>query len=157
WILDLYRDVHEIRTHRQTIVYTIHESAGHLGIFVSGGVARKEHDQFASNIDLIDMLPPGLYEGVLEAKTADTLNPDLTSGDWVLRFEARTLDDIRELGGNDTDDERRFATAARVSDINYAFYRAFMQPAIRAASSVTGAGWMRRWHPLRLQYELFTD
>ena len=29
------------------------------------GVARKEHDEFASNIDLIDVLPPGLYEAVL--------------------------------------------------------------------------------------------
>ena len=69
WILDLYEDVDEIRSYGQTIVYTIHESVGHLGIFVSGGVARKEHDEFSSNIDLIDVLPPGLYEAVLEAKT----------------------------------------------------------------------------------------
>ena len=34
-------------------------SIGHLGIFVSGSVAKKEHDQFASNIDMIDALPPG--------------------------------------------------------------------------------------------------
>src|SRR5215204_3902918 len=48
WILDLYDSVDEIRTYGQTIVYTIHESIGHLGIFVSAGVARKEHDEFAS-------------------------------------------------------------------------------------------------------------
>ena len=60
WILDLYENVDEIRANEQTIVYTIHESAGHLGIFVSAGVARKEHNEFASNIDLIDLLPPGL-------------------------------------------------------------------------------------------------
>ena len=35
WILDLYKDVDDIRAHRQTIVYCIHESIGHLGIFVS--------------------------------------------------------------------------------------------------------------------------
>ena len=69
WILDLYDDVDEIRSYGQTIVYTIHESVGHLGIFVSGGVARKEHGEFASNIDLIDVLPPGLYEAVFEAKS----------------------------------------------------------------------------------------
>ena len=28
WILDLYENVHEIRSHGQTIVYTVHESAG---------------------------------------------------------------------------------------------------------------------------------
>ena len=68
WILDLYDNVDEIRAHGQTIVYTVHEKIGHLGIFVSAGVARKEHDEFASNIDLIDVLPPGLYEAVLTPK-----------------------------------------------------------------------------------------
>ena len=63
WILDLYEDVDEIRSYGQTIVYTIHESVGHLGIFVSGGVAKKQHGEFSSNIDLIDALPSGLYRG----------------------------------------------------------------------------------------------
>ena len=69
WILDLYEDVDEIRSYGQTIVYTIHETVGHLGIFVSGGVAKKEHGEFSSNIDLIDTLPPGLYEAMFEGKT----------------------------------------------------------------------------------------
>ena len=72
WILDLYGDVDEIRAYGQTIVYTVHETVGHLGIFVSGGVAKKEHSEFSSNIDLIDVLPPGLYEATFEAKSADT-------------------------------------------------------------------------------------
>ncbi len=49
-----------------------------------------------------------------------------------MRCEARTLDDIRALGGNDAADERRFATAARVSEINLALYRTFVQPIVRA-------------------------
>ena len=57
--LDLYEDVDELRAYGQTIVYTIHKSVGHLGIFVSAGVARKEHDEFSSNIDLIDVLRQG--------------------------------------------------------------------------------------------------
>jgi uncharacterized protein DUF3141 len=118
WILDLYDSVDDIRSYGQTIVYTIHESVGHLGIFVSGGVAKKEHGEFSSNIDLIDTLPPGLYEAVFENKDADMANPDLASGNWVMRCEARTLDDIRALGGNDMADDRCFATAARVSEIN---------------------------------------
>src|SRR6201999_3381846 len=76
-ILDLYRDVDEIRSYGQTIVYTIHETIGHLGIFVSGGVAKKEHGELSSNIDLIDALPPGLYEAVFENKTEGTAAPDL--------------------------------------------------------------------------------
>ena len=157
WILDLYENVDEIRSYGQTIVYTIHETVGHLGIFVSGGVARKEHGEFSSNIDLIDTLPPGLYEAVFEAKTEDTANPDLATGDWVMRCEARTLDDIRALGGNDAADERRFATAARVSEINLALYRTFAQPIVRALVNSPLAEWMQQLHPLRLQYELFSD
>jgi pimeloyl-ACP methyl ester carboxylesterase len=157
WILDLYESVDDIRSHGQTIVYTIHETVGHLGIFVSGGVARKEHDEFSSNIDLIDVLPPGLYEATFEAKSEETVSPDLVAGNWVMRCEVRTLDDIRALGGNDAADERRFATAARVSDINLALYRAFAQPGIQALMSAPVAEWARRLHPLRLQYELFSD
>jgi hypothetical protein len=130
---------------------------GHLGIFVSSGVARKEHGEFASNIDLIDVLPPGLYEATFEARTEDTASSDLVTGDWVMRCEARTLDDIRALGGNDAADERRFAAAARVSEINLALYRTFVQPAVRAMASPAAAEPMQRLHPLRLQYELFAD
>src|SRR5262245_53647096 len=157
WILDVYDDVDDIRQHGQTIVYTVHETIGHLGIFVSSGVARKEHGEFSSNIDLIDVLPPGLYEAVFEAKGEDTTSPDLVTGEWIMRCEARTLDDIRALGGNDAEDERRFATAARVSEINLALYRTFAQPMVRAMTSAPAAEWMRRLHPLRLQYEMFSD
>ena len=116
WILDLYDSVEDIRAHGQTIVYSVHESIGHLGIFVSGSVAKKEHDEFASNIDLIDVLPPGLYEAVLVPKDQRERGADLVAGDYLVRFEARTLHDIRALGGNDEADELEFATAARVSE-----------------------------------------
>jgi Protein of unknown function (DUF3141) len=157
WILDLYEDVDEIRSHGQTIVYTIHEKVGHLGIFVSAGVARKEHDEFSSNIDFIDILPPGLYEAIFEAKTKDTTSPELVTGDWVMRCEPRTLDDIRALGGNDAADERRFAAVAKVSEANLALYRSFLQPMVRAMIPPQTAEWIRRLHPLRLQYELFSQ
>ncbi len=155
WILDLYDSVDDIRAWGQTIVYTVHEKVGHLGIFVSGGVARKEHDEFASNIDLIDVLPPGLYEAVLTPKGEAVDNPDLVTGEWVMRCEARTLDDIRALGGNDLADERKFEAAARASEINLALYRTFAQPAVRAMASPPAAEAMRRMHPLRLSYEMF--
>jgi hypothetical protein len=154
WVLDLYHDVDEIRAFGQTIVYTVHETVGHLGIFVSGGVAKKEHAEFSSNIDLIDVLPPGLYEATFEAKSADAANPDLASGNWIMRCEQRTLDDIRAMGGNDLEDERRFATAARVSELNLANYRKFVQPWVKAMVTPQMAEWMQKWHPLRVQYEV---
>jgi len=157
WILDLYESVDEIRSYGQTIVYTIHESVGHLGIFVSGGVAKKEHGELSTNVDLIDTLPPGLYEAIIENKTEQTSNPELASGNWVMRCEARTLDDLRALGGNDLADERRFAAAARLSELNLAMYRAFVQPAVRAGMNSSFADLMWRCHPLRLQYQFFSD
>ncbi len=157
WILDLYEDVDEIRAYGQTIVYTVHETVGHLGIFVSGGVARKEHGEFSSNIDLIDTLPPGLYEAKFERKAGETINPDLATGDWIIRCEMRTLDDIRALGGNDLADERCFATADRVSQTNLALYRAFVQPVVRAFVNPALADAIERMHPLRLQYEIFSN
>jgi pimeloyl-ACP methyl ester carboxylesterase len=157
WILDCYADVDEIRSYGQTIVYTVHKTVGHLGIFVSGGVAKKEHAEFSSNIDLIDVLPPGLYEATFEARGADTLNDDLAAGQWVMRCEARTLDDIRAMGGNSPEDERRFETAKRVSEKNLEAYRNYVQPWIKSMVTPQMAEMMRNWHPLRLQYEIFSS
>jgi pimeloyl-ACP methyl ester carboxylesterase len=157
WILDLYDDVDEIRSYGQTIVYTIHDKIGHLGIFVSGPVAKKEHGEFANNIDLIDTLPPGLYEAVFEPKTDTTPGADLVPSDWVMRCEMRTLDDIRALGCNDAADERRFATAARVSEVNLALYRTFAQPVVRALVPGPVAETLHQLHPLRVQYEMFSN
>lgn len=154
WLLDLYDNEEEIIAHGQTIVYTIHDTIGHLGIFVASSVARKEHDQFAANIDMIDVLPPGLYEAVL-TPASEAVNPGLITGEWLMRCERRTLQDIRALGGNDLADERRFDAASRVSDINLALYRTFAQPLVRAMVTPASAEATRRLHPLRLGYEFF--
>ncbi len=157
WILDLYSSVDDIRASGQTIIYAVHESVGHLGIFVSGSVAQKEHREFTSNIDFIDCLPPGLYEAVMEETSEDTANIDLVDGAYISRFERRTLDDIRALGGNDLEDERCFAAVARLSEMTHGIYRTAAQPIVRALSNDQTAEWLRRSHPLRLGYELISD
>jgi pimeloyl-ACP methyl ester carboxylesterase len=157
WILDLYRTDEDILAAGQTIVYTVHETIGHLGIFVSGSIAKKEHQEFAGNIDLIDCLPPGLYEAVIQKKTPDAANVELASGNYISRFERRTLDDIRALGGNSLEDERCFAAVARLSEVTRGLYRSTTQPLIRALATEQGAEGLRRLHPLRLGYELFSD
>ena len=74
-----------------------------------------------------------------------------------MRCEQRTLDDIRAMGGNSPEDERRFAAAARVSEINLSLYRAFAQPMIKSIFTPQFASWLRRWNPDRLQYTLFSN
>jgi hypothetical protein len=156
WIVDLYGKDDDLRACGQTIVYAIHENIGHLGIFVGGGVARKEHQEFESNIDLIDVLPPGLYEAVMTPK-AGAVNADLVGGDWIVRFEPRTLDDVRAIVQPDPENERRFAAARRVSEINLGLYRTLFQPFVQALANNQTAEWLPKLNPAELPYELFSD
>jgi len=157
WVLDLYDDVEEIVANGQTIVYSLHHSIGHLGIFVSGKVAAKEHSEFVSCMEMIDAAPPGLYEAVISDVGEDTANRELVDGKYLFRLEQRTLDDIRAFGVNGPEDDKRFATVARLSEINLGLYRTFAEPWVRA--SVTGpmAEAMRAVHPNRLRFDLFSD
>jgi pimeloyl-ACP methyl ester carboxylesterase len=157
WILDLYADEEELETAGQTIVYSLHQTIGHLGIFVSAKVAKKEHGEFAQCMDMIDVLPPGLYEAVITPKDPKMAHVDLVQGDYVMRFERRTLDDIRALGGNDDDDDLKFATVARISEINQGLYRTLWSPLIRSVATSQSAEWLRGMHPHRVKYEIFSD
>ena len=157
WILDLYDDEREIVANGQTIIYTMHESIGHLGIFVSGKVATKEHGEFVSCMELIDVLPPGLYEAVITDIDESTINSDLISGKYLFQLEARTLDDIRALGGNDAADDRRFATVARVSEVNQGLYETLVSPAVRTMATEQTAEANRSMHPNRLRFAVFSD
>src|SRR6187549_3327281 len=71
WIADLYASTEEIKANGQTIVGLIHEDVGHLGIFVSGKVAKKEHTQIVSVLKYIQALPPGLYGMEIHERTND--------------------------------------------------------------------------------------
>jgi uncharacterized protein DUF3141 len=157
WILDLYDHEREIVENGQTIVYTMHQSIGHLGIFVSGKVASKEHGEFVSCIELIDALPPGLYEAVITEVDENTVNRNLVDGKYLFRLEARTLDHIRALGTNDAADDKRFATVARVSEINRGLYESMVAPAIRMSMTEPMAEASRAVHPNRLRFAMFSD
>ena len=157
WIVDLYGSDDDLRACGQTIVYAVHDTIGHLGIFVSGGVAKKEHQEFASNIDLIDVLPPGLYEAVLTPVTADTANAQRVTGDWVARFEPRTLADVRAIVKPDPENERRFAAVRRVSEINLGLYRTLLQPFVQAAINEHGAQWLHKLNAAELPFQIFSQ
>jgi len=158
WILDLYNHEDEIMANGQTIVYTMHQTIGHLGIFVSGQVAAKQDAELVQCMDLIDLLPPGLYEAVItEPDPATEGDSKLVQGRYRFALERRTLNDIRTLGCNDAEDDRRFATVARLSEVNESLYRTFVQPAVRAAVTPATADAIRQMHPNRLGFALFSD
>lgn len=157
WIIDLYDSVEDIQAQGKTIVYCVDPKVGHLAIFVSPKVAVREHEVLMQTIDVIDCLPPGLYELVVTPKTAVEPGANLVTGDFLAKFEARTLDDLRAFGRNSEADDLAFATAARVSEIGLAAYRTFMQPMIKAMANEQLATLVRATNPVRMQYTLFTD
>ena len=157
WILDLYDDEREIVANGQTIVYSMHSSVGHLGIFVSGKVATKEHEEFATCMDMIDLMPPGLYEAVITEVEPGVVHPNLVNGRYLFTLEVRTLNDIRALGSNDAEDDLRFATVARVSEVNHGLYQTTVGPAVRMMTPEPAAALMRELHPHRMRYALFSD
>jgi pimeloyl-ACP methyl ester carboxylesterase len=153
WILDNYQSVDEIRRYGQRIFYAIDPKVGHLAIFVGTTVAIKNHAEFINNMELIDAMPPGLYEIMITEKSAA---PDEAPA-FELCIEARGLDDIRALGCNSIEDEREFAAVARVSELNNAAYQAFVQPWIKMMSSPQLARAVLELNPLRLSYSLLSD
>jgi hypothetical protein len=157
WILDLYQEVEEIIANGQTIIYSLHQSIGHLGIFVSGKVAKKEHEEFTFNVNLIDVMPPGLYELVLTDADESVPRADLVEGKYITKLEPRTMDDIRALGCNSAVDQRRFETVARVSDINQGLYRMCVRPLIKSLTTEASAEILREIHPNRVAFRAYSD
>jgi hypothetical protein len=157
WILDLYRDVEDIRAAGQTIVYCLSHKIGHLAIFVSTKVGAKQDEEFVQLMDVIDCLPPGLHEMVISPRPSDVPAEGFITGEWIARFETRSLDDIRALGRNSPEDDRAFAAVARMSDLTLSAYRSWMQPMVRALASQPAADLALAMNPLRLGYTLFAD
>ena len=157
WILDNYQSVDEIRQCGQRIFYTIDPKVGHLAIFVGTKVAIKNHAQFINNMELIETMPPGLYEIVITEKPGTGGSSEDEADDFDLSIEERGLDDIRAMGCNSLEDEREFAAVARISELNNALYETFVQPWIKMMSGPQLAGAVLELNSLRLSYSLLSD
>ncbi|HBS82511.1 DUF3141 domain-containing protein [Vreelandella alkaliphila] len=156
WIRDLYEGEEDIIANEQTIVYCMHDTTGHLGIFVSGSVSRKEHAEFTANMDYIDVMPPGLYETTV-SHASERDDAELLERDYLLEFTSRNFEELDQDVMHIPEDDRRFATVARISEINLGFYRLYVQPWVQAMMTPEAARWIRRMHPIRLGYKLLSD
>ncbi|MGD8992059.1 MAG: DUF3141 domain-containing protein [Desulfobacterales bacterium] len=151
WIKKVYGSVDEIKSHGQVIVYMVHEKVGHLGIFVSGKVARKEHRGIIGSVDMLEFLSPGLYEMVVKGKPSQ---PWLD--DYDIHFEPRTMEDILKLDDG-LEDEEAFLPVNAISRFNDSLYRSFLSPWIRAGTTETIAETIRQLHPLRVERYMASD
>ncbi len=151
WIVDAFADVSEIRIRGQRIIYMVHDQVGHLGIFVSSKIAKKEHVEVTSTMKTIEALAPGLYEMKIDDYQGDLLHRTFT-----VSFHERSLDDIRALDDS-RDDEPAFAAVARTSEQQAEFYDVCARPFVQAAVTPQSAEVSRTMHPLRLQRALFSS
>lgn len=117
WITDLYRDDADVAGHDQTIVFATHESIGHLGIFVSGSVGRKEHRKFASNIDIIDMLGAGICRATVEDRPSEALADGLADDPYLMKLQVSSVEEVRGIVKPAPESDARFAAAAAISHV----------------------------------------
>ena len=156
WIADLYENVDELIANEQVIVYSLDDRIGHLGIFVSAKVAEKQHAELVNCIDMIDTLPPGLYEMVLEEKTPEDIGAELLPGNYLVQFEHRTIDDILSLGDG-REHEQAFETVAEISEINEGLYDTFVSPWVKMWTNDWTAEALRWSQPGRAERWLISD
>src|SRR5215831_5399180 len=152
WISDLYSSTEEIKANGQTIVGLIHEDIGHLGIFVSGKVAKKEHTQIVEVLKYIQDLPPGLY-GMQIHETLDANGEP----EYDVTLHERQLEDLKKMQKHDRVDEEPFEAVAALSELTERAYELLVRPAVREATPEWLAKVMREWHPLRAQRWMFSD
>jgi len=152
WIADIYQSTEEIKANGQTIVGLIHKDIGHLGIFVSGKVAKKEHAQIVEVLKYIQQLPPGLYGMHIEEKPQDdgTMLYDVT-------LRERKVEDLKALQKYDRVDEKPFEAVAALSELLERSYSLLVRPFVRAATPDWFAKVARDLHPLRVQHWSVSD
>jgi pimeloyl-ACP methyl ester carboxylesterase len=152
WVADLYGSTEEIKARGQVIVGLLHQSIGHLGIFVSGKVVKKEHTELVSVLRTIEALPPGLYLMEISEKTPESAAPQ-----YEVQFIEYRLEDALEQVNRSPRNEGPYAAVAAVSDFNQRMYDAFARPFVQAWASESAADLMRQFHPLRLSRWAISD
>jgi len=151
WISDVYSSTAEIKANGQVIVGLLQEDAGHLAIFVSGKVAKKEHMEITEALEYIEMLRPGLYVMELEETSGKGKDKYLSS------FREVNLEDLRRLNRLERKDEKPFEVVSEVSLMNEKAYMIYGRPLVRSMVNETTAQMGRTLHPLRMQHWFFSD
>lgn len=157
WISHIYESEREIQQLGRVIIYRVHDSIGHLGIFVSGSIAGKEHREIIGNLEIIKNLPPGLYEMMIDEETDGEGDISFKS-----RFEKRSISQMLEhVGGIERDrfgeESGDFRRVHEVSVYNGELYKAFVQPWVRIFSHELVAIMIKIFHPSRARYYLLSS
>ena len=153
WVADVYKSTDEIKARGQVIVGLLHEDIGHLGIFVSGKVAKREHTQIVHVLRSIEALAPGLYAMEISEKPGKKGEVE-----YEVSFREHSLEElVKRINRFKRVDEKPFEAVAKVSEFNQNAYDLFVKPWLQPLGSETSAEWQRRFHPLRSQRWMLSD
>ncbi|GLS02944.1 3-hydroxyalkanoate synthetase [Chitiniphilus shinanonensis] len=147
WVLDLYPDTDSLKASGQVIVGLAHKTTGHLGIFVSAKIARREHAQIVELLQVIETLSPGLYQLDIHDETA----PDGTVR-HVAELTERSVEELRGLQREQRRDELPFAAVEALSKLGVSVYTTLVRPWIAPFVTEDMAKLGRAFHPLRVQH-----
>ncbi len=151
WVADVYPTTEDLKAAGQVIVGLMHESIGHLGIFVSASVARREHAQIVDLLDYIEHLPPGLYGmRISEERVDGKLRYDVT-------LTERRVEELQLLQKYGRRDELPFDEVARLSEINTRLYENFLHPVLAALITPEAGKAARMFHHLRMRRWAVSD
>ncbi|HEX3033751.1 MAG TPA: DUF3141 domain-containing protein, partial [Thermodesulfobacteriota bacterium] len=123
----------------------------HLGIFVSGRVAKREHAQIVEVLQHIERLRPGLYLMRIQ---------DVNDGGKVryeVTLEEKSVEDVRRANKYERKDETPFEVVESVSQMNEKAYTLFARPFIRPMANENTAMLGRMFNPMRWQCWAFSD
>jgi hypothetical protein len=137
WLQAVYPSTQALVEAGQRIVYLLHQDVGHLGIFVSADVARREHRAILHHAAAIESRPPGLYEMRLTDAASEGAAPGAA-------FLPRRIEDLPfEPPGPG------FERVSRLSNELDDLYTAWVSPLVRLWVTPQGARLQQQWHPMR--------
>ncbi len=149
WIIKTYGTVDEIKRRGQVIVCIEHEKIGHLGIFVSAKIARKEHKEIIASFDMLGWMPPGLYQMKIEE---DPQEP----GEYKVSYFEKQMKDIIVFDDR-FEDEKAFYPVRTLSRIIDNVYRLTVSPWVKLTTNELTAETLRQLHPMRTQRYLISE
>ena len=152
WIPEVYKSTEELKRCQQVIIYIVHPEIGHLGIFVSRSIAKKEQKELIGSVEKIRYLPPGLYEMIVEKGPSKPW-----ANDYQVRFEEREMEVLTQLNQTSKVDEEAFRIVTQVSENNDFLYDLFLGPWLKTMINPSLAEIIRQLHPLRQQRVWISD
>ena len=149
WIPAVYTDTQDLKRAGQRIVYLTNPHVGHLGIFVSAGVARLEHRAILESLADIEALAPGLYEMKINNPSGD---PVCHKPAYKVRFEPRKVEDLKADYPREA-----FERVRKVSEFNETVYKTFVSPWVQTIGTPWTAELLKWLHPMRTSRYLLSE